>query len=151
MKICDIYIHGESKSPNFKFIGLLDKSFSYCADHAYSGFMGVNVGRVKLASVVSELRKAGVACFSVPIEYRDNSGIDIVEAKTFAKKHAESMGLEISESNHREGYAPLFWVFDICTHDDDRVGGVVIVDKLDGHIWGSNEYEEYMYDYNNVF
>lgn len=151
MKTCDIYIHGESKSPSLKFIGLFDKSFSYCADRTYRGFMGVSVGRVKLVSVVSELRKAGVACFSVPIEYRDNPGIEAAEAKSLAKKHAESMGGMISERDHRDGYAPLFWVFDISAHDDDRVGGVVIVDRLDGHIWGTDEYEEYMYDYNNVF
>ena len=151
IKICDLYIHGESKSPSLRFIGLFDKSFSYRDDRTYGGFMNVNVGRVKLVSVVSELRKAGVACFSVPVEYRDNPGIDAAEARAIAKKHAESTGCVISESDHREGYAPLFWVFDISTHDDDRVGGVVIVDRLDGHIWATSEYEEYMYDYNNVF
>ena len=151
MKICDLYIHGESKSPSLRFIGLFDKSFSYSADRTYGGFLNVNVGRVKLVSVVSELRKAGVTCFSVPVEYRDNPGIDAAVAKTLAKKHAESIGSAISESDHRHGYAPLFWVFDISARDDDRVGGVVIVDRLDGHIWATSEYEEYMYDYNNVF
>lgn len=151
MKICDLYIQGESNSPSLKFIGLFDKSFCYSADRTYGGFMNVNVGRVKLVSVVSELRKAGVACFSVPIEYRDSAGIDAVVAKAIAKKHAESIGCAISESDHRQGYAPLFWAFDISAHDDDRVGGVVIVDRLDGHIWSTAEYEEYMYDYNNIF
>ncbi len=33
----------------------------------------------------------------------------------------------------------------------DRVGGYVMVDRLDGHIWTCEEYENYMYDYNNVF
>lgn len=151
MKICDLYIVGESKSPNLRFIGLFDKSFSYTTDRAYAGFMKVNVGRVKLVSVVSELRKTGVTCFSVPVEYRDNPGIDAAEAKNLAGKHAKSMRCSISESDPRQGYAPLFWVFDISAQDDDRVGGVVIIDRLDGHIWAMSEYEEYMYDYNNIF
>ncbi|MEX3922019.1 hypothetical protein AB4Y43_38545 [Paraburkholderia sp. BR10872] len=113
--------------------------------------MKVNVGRVKLVSVVSELRKAGVSCFSVPVEYRDNVGIDATEAKVLAGKYAASMGAAISESGPRQGYAPLFWAFDISARDDEKVGGVVIVDRLDGHIWATSEYEEYMYDYNNVF
>ncbi|MFL9872952.1 hypothetical protein [Paraburkholderia megapolitana] len=113
--------------------------------------MGVNVDRVELVSVVSELRKAGVSCFSVPIEYMDNPGIDVAEAKVLAKKHAKSMRCAISESGHREGHAPLFWIFDTPANDDDRAGGVVIVDRLDGHIWRAGEYEEYMYDYNNIF
>ena len=150
MKICDIYINGESKSPNLRFIGLFDKSFSYSADHPYHGFLGVNVGRVKLVPVVSDLRKAGVACFSVPVEYRDNAGIDAVRAKALAEKHADSLGLAISESGPRQGYAPLFWAFNV-SGSDDRAGGIVIIDRLDGHIWTTSEYEEYMYDYNNVF
>jgi hypothetical protein len=151
MKTCDIYICGESKSPHFKFIGLFDKSFNYSGDRLYSGFMNVNIGRVKLISIISDLRKAGVACFSVPVEYRDNVGIDVREARSIAEKHAESIGFEISGFSARQDYAPLFWVFDVSGGDGDRVGGVVIVDRLDGHIWETDEYEEYMYDYNNIF
>lgn len=46
----------------------------------------------------------------------------------------------------------MFWIFDLVSDDLvwEKTGGVVMVDKLDGHIWNSLEYEEYMYDFNGI-
>ncbi|MEK7917240.1 hypothetical protein AAB988_17195 [Burkholderia contaminans] len=135
------------------FLGLFDSGFSYDAGRSYSGFMNVNVSRVKLVSVVSELRKKGVLSFSVPVEYRDGKVVDVREAMEIAEGYAKSIGCLIAGASPRSKFAPLFWAFDIACEEGcaEKVGGVVIVDKLDGHVWTMAEYEEYMYDYNNVF
>ncbi|AZQ51092.1 hypothetical protein [Burkholderia cenocepacia] len=115
--------------------------------------MNVNVSRVKLVSVVSELQKKGVWSFSVPVEYRDDKIVDFREAIEIAEEYAKSIGCLVTGASPRSEFAPLFWVFDIASEEGgaDKVGGVVMVDKLDGHVWTKAEYEEYMYDYNNVF
>ncbi|WP_155720403.1 hypothetical protein [Burkholderia anthina] len=102
---------------------------------------------------MSELRKKEVLSFSVPVEYRDGKIVDVREAMEIAENYAKSIGCLIVGASPRSGFAPLFWVFDIASKEGgiDKVGGVVMVDKLDGHVWTMAEYEEYMYDYNNVF
>ena len=45
---------------------------------------------------------------------------------------------------------PLYWAYRIINDIQERVGGMVYIDKLDGHIWTIEEYEEYFYDYNNI-
>ncbi|VWD33747.1 hypothetical protein BCO18442_04844 [Burkholderia contaminans] len=152
-KICDLYLPVESMSVDIMFLRLFDSGFSYDAERSYSGFMNVNVSRVKLVSVVSDLRKKGVLSFSVPVEYRDGKVVDVREAMEIAEGYAKSSGCLIAGASPRSEFAPLFWVFDIVSKEGgaDKVGGVVMVDKLDGHVWTMAEYEEYMYDYNNVF
>ena len=152
-RICDLYLPVGTKSPDIKFLRLFDAGFSYDAERSYSGFMDVNIARIKLVSVVSELRKKGVVSFGVPVEYRDSPIVDANEAAAIAERYAKSIGCLLPGAGPREGYAPLFWVFDIvgAADSEDKVGGVVMVDRLDGHVWTMPEYEEYMYDYNNVF
>lgn len=151
-KICDLYLPVESRSVDIRFLKLFDAGFSYDSERVYSGFMNVNVSRVKLVSVVSELRKKGILSFSVPVEYRDGEVVDVREAMEIAEGYAKSIGCLIGGASPRSGYAPLFWAFDIASKlgGADKVGGVVMVDRLDGHVWTMTEYEEYMYDYNNV-
>lgn len=152
-KICDLYLPVESMSVDIRFLRIFDSGFSYDAGRSYSGFMNVNVSRVKLVSVVSELRKKGVLSFSVPVEYRDGKVVDDREAMEIAEGCAKSIGCLIAGASPRSEFAPLFWAFDIACEEGcaEKVGGVVMVDKLDGHVWTMAEYEEYMYDYNNVF
>ncbi|MBU9576557.1 hypothetical protein, partial [Burkholderia multivorans] len=90
---------------------------------------------------------------SVPVEYRDGDVVDVREAMGIAEEYAKSIGCLIGGASPRSGYAPLFWAFDIVNElgRADKAGGVVMVDRLDGHVWTMAEYEEYMYDYNNVF
>ena len=45
---------------------------------------------------------------------------------------------------------PVFWLLILLMIQKKKLG-VVIFDKLDSHVWSSLEYEEYLYDYNNVF
>ncbi|MEQ4192345.1 hypothetical protein ABNM11_27365, partial [Pseudomonas syringae] len=56
----------------------------------------------------------------------------------------------VFDSSRAEKSPPVFWVFSIVGGDEGKVGGVVMIDRLDGHVWGELEYIEYMYDYNNV-
>lgn len=151
MNICDLYIAGETNNSGLGFVKLFDNSFVYDGGCAYSGFLNINVGRVKLISVVSELRKAGVTCFSVPVKYRDGDGIDYSVALQLAENYARSVGGEVLVSSSRKVYPPLFWIFEISCRDGDVSGREVIVDRLDGHLWQADEYEGYMYDYNNIF
>jgi hypothetical protein len=152
-RICDLYLPAGTKSPEIKFLRIFDAGFFYDAERSYSGFIGVNVVRIKLVSVVSDLRKKGVMSFSVPAEYRDSPVVDADEAAVIAERYARSIGRLITGARPQEKHAPLFWMFNIVSgvNSEEKVGGVVMVDRLDGHVWMTAEYEEYMYDYNNVF
>ncbi|MCL9845569.1 hypothetical protein [Ralstonia solanacearum] len=114
--------------------------------------MNINVDRIKLVSLVSELRKYGVGCFSVPVEYRDKSVLSVGDALILAREGAAARGLSVSDSA-REGGSPLFWMFDLIGEGRsvDGAGGCVMIDRIDGRVWSAAEYEEYMYDYNNIF
>ncbi|MDN7736201.1 MULTISPECIES: hypothetical protein [Burkholderia] len=48
--------------------------------------------------------------------------------------------------------SPLYYLFrqSSAVGGEEKVGGAILVDRLDGHVWSYEEYEEYMYDYNNV-
>lgn len=73
-------------------------------------------------------------------------------AHEVARKEALRLGADVSDGqveNHEPN--PLYWRFAMANDRSDRVGGYVMVDRLDGHIWTCEEYENYMYDYNNVF
>ena len=59
-KLCDIYICEPTSSDRLRFVSLFDKSFLYEENKTYYGYLGINVARIKLISVVSDLRKNGV-------------------------------------------------------------------------------------------
>ncbi len=146
--LCDLYIPIEHKInvPEIRFLELFDKSFKYDENKLYQGFVGVNIVRIQLLRVVLELKKEGVVCLNVPIRYRDNPTIDLDQAYSYAKQYADSKNYEMGYIES-EG-TPLYWTFGL--YSDDLVGGRVMVDKIDGHIWSGIERMAYQYDYNHI-
>lgn len=108
---------------------------------------------MKLVPIVADLRLRRVACFSVPVEYRDRPNLDRQKAFRLAQDHARTVGAKALSGNRPKVSAPLFWLFDMTFEAplEEKAGALVMVDRLDGHIWTDDEYEEYMYDYNNIF
>ena len=151
-KKCDLYFHDAVKSDRLKFIELFDKNFVYENEKYYVGFLRINVDRIKLVSVVSDLRCNGVTCFSVPIAYRDYEVISMMAALDLANRYAKSFGASAVISERHQKAPPVFWAFDLIHsgNQEEKSGGTVMVDRLDGHVWTYSEYEEYLYDYNNL-
>lgn len=150
-KTCDLFIKNETNSPHLKYLTIFDKDFSYTPGKFYSGYLGLNVERIKLVSVIIELKKEDVSVLNVPIRYRDNTLLSVTDGFKFAKEYGLSNGLETRADNIcHNGQPPLFWTFPITNNPTGKAGGVIYVDKLDGHIWTYLEYQEYMYDYNNI-
>jgi len=151
-KECDLYFYDSVKSDRLRFIELLDKNFIYDSGKSYVGFLYAKVDRVKLVSVVADLRRNGIACFSVPIAYRDQETIPMEMAFDLATKHAKTVGATVAISVRHQKVPPVLWAFDLISgnNDEEKSGGVVMIDRLDGHVWTLSEYEEYLYDYNNV-
>ena len=152
-KKCDLYLCESVRSERLKFIQLYDKEFFYNAEKSYMGYLGVNVDRVKMVSVISDLRTHKIDCFSVPVEYRDRENISAKRAFSVANDYAKNLGASVfDEMRFQSRCPPVYWIFglkyDITT--EGKVGGVVMIDRLDGHVWTDAENEEYMYDYNNV-
>lgn len=152
-KKCDLYLFEPVKSGCLRFIEMFDKDFRFDDQKSYVGFLHANVDRVKLVAVVSDLRSRGIDSVSVPVEYRDRESISQEHAFDLANAYARSISaiaLDPRKSNSKS--SPMYWTFDL-NYDfsvDERANGAVMIDRLDGHIWTLGEYEEYMYDYNNV-
>jgi hypothetical protein len=153
-KKCDLYLCDSVRSERLRFIQLYDKNFSYDDEKTYMGYLGVDVDRIKLVSVISDFRMHKINCFSVPIEYRDRKNISAKHALSLANDYAKNLGASafgpvMSESR----CSPVFWIFALKYDStaEEKAGGVVMIDRLDGHVWTDTESEEYMYDYNNLF
>jgi hypothetical protein len=151
-KKCDLYLSASVCSPEFKYLKIYDSSFIYEEQKAYSGYLRINVDRIKLIVIISELRKKGITSYSVPIKYRDSENITREQALVFAQKYAESLGRRVvSELENTQIEPPLFWQFSLNGGEfDEKAGGIVMIDRVDGHPWDLNEYEEYMHDFNNI-
>lgn len=150
-KPCDLYLCAEADVSQFRMLRLFDKEVILEEGTVRSGYLFVNIERVKLVAVVSDLRRRNVPCFSVPIEYRD-SRLTYGAAFEIAKKHAAEQGVLVGEIG-QERRPPLFWSFSQVGIGpaETKTGGVLMVDRLDGHLWSQSEHEEYMYDFNNIF
>ncbi|MCV2221740.1 hypothetical protein PspCFBP13508_15185 [Pseudomonas sp. CFBP13508] len=149
-KKCDLYLCEAVDASQLNVIRLFDKAFVCENGTKLSGYLSISVNRVKLVAVVSDFRRRQIPCFSVPVEYRE-ARISFEAALQIAQAHAMEQGLVGAENP--TPYPPLFWSFVLVSKGatEKKTGGVIMVDRLDGHIWGLEEYEEYMYDYNNLF
>jgi len=150
-KLCDLFLCEPTKTNRLKFVNLFDKKFLYDSEREYRGYLGVNIPRIKMVSIVCDIRKHSVCCFSAPIEYRDGQKISIALALSLASDYAMTINAKVAKRSNST-YPPVYWVFDLLwiNQSDERAGGTVMIDRLDGHLWTSSEYEEYMYDYNNI-
>jgi hypothetical protein len=149
-KKCDLYLCEAVDASQLKVIRLFDQGFVCEAGTKLTGYLSISVNRVKLVAVVSDLRRRQIPCYSVPVEYRVDR-VSFEAALEVAKAHSIEQQLVVAENPAQ--YPPLFWSFVLGSRvaTENKAGGVIMVDRLDGHIWGLEEYEEYMYDYNNVF
>jgi hypothetical protein len=150
-KKCDLYLCAEVNVSQIKMLRLFDKSLILEEGTVHSGYLSVNIDRVKLVAVVSDFRRRNIPCFSVPIDYR-NSAISFEAAFEVAKKYAAEQGAVVGKID-QVLCPPLFWSFSLVSVEssEKKTGGLLMVDRLDGHVWSFEEYEEYMYDYNNIF
>lgn len=151
-KLCDLFLCEPAAADRLGPIRLFDRGFLYSPEKQYLGYLHINIYRVKLVPIVSDIRKGGTACFSVPIEYRDRKNVPIEHAIVLASDYAKTINASIAKTANSK-CPPIYWSFDLLwsNPEDERAGGAVMIDKLDGHVWTSGEYEEYMYDYNNIF
>lgn len=152
-KKCDVYLCARTHGGFLKAIKLFDKNFPLNVDVDYVGYLKVNIDRIKLISIIVDLRARNIACFSVPIEYRESASVSLENARERAVEYGRSIGAQgVSLAVSQTGSPPLYWVFDLLGNEGDagRAGGVVMVDKIDGHVWTRLEYEEYMYDFNGI-
>ncbi len=150
-KKCDLYLCVEVEASQIRMLRLFDKSFFLEEGMVRSGYLFVNVDRIKLVAVVADFHRRNIPCFSVPVEYR-NSIVTYDAAFEIAKKQAAEKGAVVGQVDQVR-CPPLFWSFSLSSigSSEKKVGGVLMIDRLDGHPWGQDEYEEYMYDYNNIF
>ena len=150
-KLCDLFLCEPTKTHRLKYISLFDKVFLHDPEGLYSGFLRAYIDRIKMISIVCDLRKDGIDCFSAPIAYRDRANLSIERAFALAMGYARSKNAEVSRGIQSK-CPPVYWMFDLLhNQEDERAGGTVMIVRLDGHVWTSSEYEEYMYDFNNIF
>ena len=150
MEICDIYIDGAHAIPELRFVRVFDKSFSYVEGKVYSRYIGASLPRLKGVLIVSRLKASGIPAFNLPIRYR-SADLPMAAAHRIALEKAEVAGMGLSNGDaFRDIHTPMYWSFSIIDPTGDLVGGRIMVDRLDGHIWNLDEHETFMYDYNNV-
>lgn len=146
--ICDLYLKQRVCSKKLKYLSLFDKAFSSEKVDYDFGYLGVNVERIRLVVFVVELRAAGVDALSVPVVYRDSQKISREDGFRLANDYAGLQGRGVASKDVRVvDDSPLFWVFTMVGGLEEKSGGVVRIDKVDGHVWSAIEYDEYMHDY----
>jgi hypothetical protein len=149
---CDLFLVTPTNSKELRYLSLLDKNFSYKSDATYEGYMGVSVNRVKLIPLIALLRKQNVFFYSVPVSYKNSKLISKELAFGIAGEYAKTNDLSvIFDSSLKKNDNPLIWTFGATTLTEEKAGGLIMVDKLDGHIWSLDELDAYMYDYNNIY
>lgn len=146
-KMCDLFVPRLTEHAELRFLSLFDKSFDYNQNAIYEGFINVNIKRIKLVNFIMEFNKKNIQCFNVPIEYRDRELMTKEESLFSLTKYKKDKGVDVSFK--QDLCSPLYWGYEIINDPEQKVGGLLYVDKIDGHIWTLDEYEEYHYDYNN--
>ncbi len=157
-RICDIFLWKNEENipelaPYFK---RKYPIFDRYAEGFSAGFLGLNVTRLEGVFLVMTLRKANIACLNVPVEYRDQRTLSVGEALSFCKERFNASAYIPSDIyNGGGGKHPMMWVLGrALTPEESRAapseGGYwIAVDKLDGHVWTSEDQDVYAYDYNN--
>jgi hypothetical protein len=152
---CDIYLLEEliGSSTLINRLTILDPFVHFEATRNYSGFLGLNLKRINAVSAITHLKANGVKCLNIPIIYRDQTLISEEEAEKFAIMHTTGRGIITGKLHMRNTPRnPMFWYFVVNRLVEIEVSegdGIVVIDALDGHIWGTEELSEYLYDYNN--
>ncbi|MBC3917478.1 hypothetical protein H8L32_08340 [Undibacterium sp. CY18W] len=155
-KICDIYLLEDisGSSGLLKQLKIFEPKLLFEEDQFYCGFLGLNVNRIVGVAIVTHLRNNRIKSVNVPVEYRDKNLMSEAEAEAVAREHAGNRDVAVRSMARKEVVTnPMYWCFQLEAPGSATAmegGGIVTVDRLDGHIWQIGETEEYMYDYNNV-
>lgn len=152
LDVVDLYLNCKTNDGSLRLLQIFDSSFKYHDDGFYERYLGVSIHRIKLIPIINKLRKKGIKSYSVPINYRDNKTITIDNALDIAKEKFNKNQHRIFKNKMIKNDNPLIWCFSIVSLiGEEKAGGIVMIDRLDGHMWSQEEFEIYMYDYNNVF
>lgn len=148
---CDIYMPVPSLVPELKYVHVLDRGFCYNPLKEYAGYVGVELPRLRAVAIVSKIRSRGIPALNVPLRYKTGI-ISLERGREVASEYAKSMRFGASSGNGpMDRHTPLYWCFSVTSmEEDDRAGGRILVDRCDGHVWSTEELDDYMYDYNNV-
>ncbi len=157
---CDIYLAGDVVAG--KKWRLIYKAFAPTFDapqgKVSSGFLGLDLPRLKAISVVTTLRdiermkEEAIYCLNIPTCYRDRDPLPeheiIALAEKYARKNRIIIGKPLSELPTRK----LFLSFPIIRNDikNRTAYEFVRIDVLSGEIWSTEDYLNYMYDFNNI-
>ncbi|MBV6830429.1 MULTISPECIES: hypothetical protein [Xanthomonas] len=147
--ICDLYTNARFAGVDLNVLKILDRSFLGEFPEKFPSFLGVNISRIDLVSVVIAMRGRGLNVFSVPVIYRDSLKVSLESAYEIAIKHSEVAGCRVSLQNDFGFHPPVVWRFSL-EDDAGAAGGLVMIDRCDGHIWTARDHYEYMYDCNAI-
>ncbi|MDQ1835534.1 hypothetical protein [Massilia scottii] len=155
-EICDILLLDElaGSSKLLKQLRIFSPTTIFEDGKVYSGFLNLELKRIKAVAILTHFRNNGIRCLNIPIKYKGGL-LSEAEARKLAEKHLEGRA-EIIDSVKRPGKVvnPMFWKFISNEAPSEpgifEGGGNVIVDALDGHIWDAEELEEFSYDYLNA-
>lgn len=148
-EICDIFLlqELEGTSKLLQFLKILSPNTDFDVNRKYKGYLGFELKRLKAVSIVVFLRNNGVRCLNIPVRYKSDL-ISRAEARLHAEKYLGGNGTLIEGG--MSAVDPMFWHFSFSQPGMDEGGGNLVVDALDGHIWDSDELEEFFYDYMNL-
>lgn len=153
--LCDVYLPNEVKGELLaKCVLERHVGFDIEIEKFYVGYCGFNVKRLIGLMAVMRLKDiAKTDALNVPILYRDCPHIGLDEARLIAAKidYGDGRKASYDESPFLRYPHPLYWAFSLTGGDGSVAGGSVYVDRVDGHVWSSNELDEYSHDFNNEF
>ncbi|MDM5182214.1 hypothetical protein PO883_34155 [Massilia sp. DJPM01] len=148
-EICDVFLLDEldGSSKLLQPLKIFAPEIEFDHNNKYTGFLGLELKRLKAVSIIVHFRKNGVRSLNIPVKYKSNL-ISRAEARTYAEKYLEGKGTIIDSTT--SACDPMFWHFAFSRPDLYEGGGNLVVDALDGHVWTSDELEEFCYDYLNL-
>ncbi|GAB7530442.1 hypothetical protein PS3A_28530 [Pseudomonas sp. 3A(2025)] len=147
---CDLYSTEVITSPTLRFLKLYDDTVDYLQVLNRSGYCGVSIERINMLRLIVDLRRDGFNASSIPVCYKSASLLTRQACFALAENYASSQGFSILADVFQKLEIPIYHTFSIIQRSEEKAGGIVRVDRLDGHIWTMLEFEEYMHDYNGV-
>ncbi|MEA9558437.1 hypothetical protein VC273_21860 [Xanthomonas nasturtii] len=145
--VCDLYTNAAFSGINLNVLKILDREYSGQMPEEFPSFLGVNVSRIDLVPVVIAMREKGADVFSVPVIYRDFHKISHGSAYEIAIRNSESIGCRVSLERDFGFYPPVVWKFGL-EGGAVSTGGLMMIDRCDGHVWTIRDHYEYMFDCN---
>ncbi|MFX1682668.1 hypothetical protein PV762_25925 [Mitsuaria sp. CC2] len=144
---CDIFLVGPLRGDSvlLRQLRIFQSGFSPDPNKEYSGYLGLNIGRLKGVAIVTHFRSNGVTAFNIPVKYRDLPRVPLSQILD------QSQSEQLVEDRRTLSQNPMFYILRSEKPGSlDEGGGLITMDALDGHRWSGEELDEYMYDFNNL-